>query len=67
VQSGVILGHAAMTDGIIGMVRKEVGDAPVVATGGLSGMVLPHMMVRASDERYLTLKGLNLIHGLNLT
>ncbi len=66
VQSGVILGHAAMADGIIGMVRKEVGDAPVVATGGLSGMVLPHMVVKASEEPNLTLKGLKLIHGLNL-
>lgn len=66
VQSGLILGHAAMADGIIGMIRKEVGDAHVVATGGLSGMVLPHMAVKVFDEQYMTLKGLKLIHGLNL-
>lgn len=66
VQSGIILGHAAMADGIIGMIRKEVGDAPVIATGGLSGMVLPHMETKAVDEQYLTLKGLKLIQRLNL-
>jgi hypothetical protein len=29
-------------------------------------MVLPHMGIKAVDEQYLTLKGLKLIHGLNL-
>jgi len=66
VQSGIILGHAAMVGGLIEMLRSELGSqARAVATGGLSDMVAPHVKGLNDTDPHLTLKGLAGIYRLN--
>lgn len=60
-RAGVVLGSACMTDGMIGRVLAEYGlpeDTPLVATGGLCDLVVPHLSRRAAVEPDLTLYGL---------
>ncbi len=65
-QSGVILGHAAMVDGLLDMMRAELGGpARAVATGGLAGMLVPHLKGVTDSDPHLTLKGLLSIYRLN--
>jgi len=65
-QSGIIFGHAGMVDGLVQRSREEIGaNARVVATGGLSGYVVPHMKGPVEVEPSLTLKGLAAIYALN--
>lgn len=65
--SGVVIGHAAMIDGLIARIEEEL-QTPVntVATGGFSEIVTKHMK-RPFDHLnpHLTLEGLRLIHEMN--
>lgn len=67
VQSGLMFGTAALVDGLVERVVKELGgDAAVVATGGLGPAILEHC---SSIERYepvLTLTGLRIIFERNI-
>jgi type III pantothenate kinase len=66
VQSGIIYGTAAMVDGLVGSVMKELGgDARVVATGGLAPTVIQHCHRIETFEPMLTLRGLKLIFERN--
>lgn len=66
-RSGVLYGHAAMVDGLIGGIRRDlnVDRLTVVATGGLAETVLPYCSVRAEYCPDLTLTGLYLLHRKN--
>lgn len=60
VQSGAILGTAAMVEGLIARIKREL-DAPeacVVATGGLAGMVADATDTFDAVDQQLTLKGI---------
>ena len=63
---GSILGTACMMDGMIGLFRETLGDAKVIATGGLAGTVVPHCKTKGiiHDDRLL-LDGLYDIYKLN--
>lgn len=62
IQAGVVLGEAARIDGLVGRIRKQLGsDAPVVVTGGLSGIIGPLCETQTIINPYLTLWGLKLI------
>lgn len=66
VQSGIIYGTAALVDGLVERVSKEVGgDARVVATGGLADIVVQHCHRVERVEPNLTLIGLRLIFERN--
>jgi len=65
VQSGAIYGFAAQVDGLCRRLREEVGPAPVVATGGLAGLIGPVSEAIDHHEPWLTLDGLRLIYGRN--
>ncbi len=66
VQSGVVFGTAALVDGLVERVRKELGDsAGVIATGGLAPMVIDHCRHIERIEPDLTLHGLRLIFERN--
>lgn len=68
VQSGIIFGTAALVDGLVERVSKELGgDARVVATGGLAPMVIPHCHRVEVIEPNLTLTGLRLIFERNVS
>ncbi len=68
IQSGLYHGYIALVDGLIEKIKKELGSAKVVATGGLAGLI-------AADSRHidkssilpdLTLEGICLIYEDNL-
>ncbi len=43
-RSGTVLGAAAMLDGMVERMAEELGgNVTVVATGGLAGVIVPHM------------------------
>lgn len=65
--SGIVMGHAAMIEGMIKASEKELGKkATVIATGGYSS-VLFNNMERGFDyvNPYLTLEGLRYLYKLN--
>ena len=59
-RSGVLCGHAAMTDGLIARIRSELktDELHVIATGGLAGTVLPYCAEPIEYSPDLTLTGL---------
>lgn len=66
VQSGIVFGTAALVDGLVERVIKELGgDARVVATGGIAPVVIPHCHRIERFEAMLTLNGLRLIFEQN--
>ncbi len=64
-QSGIVLGTAAMVDGLIERITDELGEARVVATGGLAPDVVPHCRLVERTEPLLTLEGLRLVFEKN--
>src|SRR4051794_1975584 len=65
IQSGAVYGFAAQVDGICACIVKEIGDASVVATGGLAGLITPFSSSIQHHEPWLTLHGLRLIFEKN--
>ncbi len=68
IRAGLIAGTAAMTDGLIDRIRRELklsedAPCPVVATGGLASLVLPECRREIFHDAELTLSGLYFIHG----
>lgn len=65
-KSGIIIGQAASMDGMIERIWEELGyQAPVVATGGLAGCIVPYCRKKVVCDNELTLKGLNVIYRKN--
>jgi type III pantothenate kinase len=65
IQSGAVYGFAAQVDGICERMRDEIGEATVVATGGLAALIAPHTKCIEHHEPWLTLHGLRLIFEKN--
>ncbi len=65
-QSGIVLGTAAMLDGLIDRIEDELGErATVVATGGLSREVISYCKNDIIYNENLLLDGLRLIYEKN--
>ena len=65
-KNGVILGTAAMLDGIVDRITEELGETPtVVATGGLSESIVPYCRKEVHLDKNLLLKGLRIIYYKN--
>ncbi len=65
-KSGILYGQAAMLDGMIDRMREELGaEASVVATGGLSGLIVPYCRHNIILERELMIQGLKIIYDRN--
>jgi type III pantothenate kinase len=64
-QAGLVTGYVCMVEGLIGRIKQEIGDAQVVATGGLSRIIAPLTDVFDRVEPWLTLDGLLLIAQRN--
>lgn len=60
-QSGLVLGHLCMIEGLINRMRKEMDSAKVIATGGLSEKVGIHTDYFDEIDPMLTLNGLRII------
>lgn len=65
-QSGLVYGFAGQVDGIVAAIRGELGvEAPVVATGGLAELIVPHARSVETIDPFLTLEGLRIVWDLN--
>ena len=65
-KSGIVMGQAAQMDGLIDRIWEEMGEEiPIVATGGLSGSIVPHCKHNIIYDNELTLKGLGEIYKKN--
>ena len=65
-RSGIMLGAAAMLDGLLDRMEDELGkDMPVVATGGLSQFVIPLCRREIVYDKNLILKGLDILFRNN--
>ncbi len=65
-QSGIVLGAAAMLDGLIDRIEEELGEtATVVATGGLSKEIITFCKNDIIYNENLLLEGLRLIYEKN--
>jgi type III pantothenate kinase len=64
-QSGLILGHLCMVEGLIDRMKAELGPAKVAATGGLVSLLAPHTEHFDYVEPMLTLDGLRIIAERN--
>ena len=66
VQAGLLLGEAAMVDGLVRRVWTELGvETKVIATGGLAERMAPLCDTIDDVDIDLTLKGLAIIYELN--
>jgi type III pantothenate kinase len=65
IQSGFVFGFAGLIDGVVGRIEEELGEARVLATGGLAQVVVPYTETIEEVDEMLTLKGLRLIHARN--
>ena len=65
-KSGAVFGTAAMIDGMIERMEAELGQpATVIATGGLSGGIIPYCKHEIKHEPDLLLKGLAILYQKN--
>ncbi len=62
IQSGIIYGYVGLVEGLVRRFRAEMGcEAPVIATGGLSGLMAQHTTLFNQVDVGLTLEGIRLI------
>ena len=65
IQSGTIYGYSSMIDGMCDRIEEVVGEATVIATGGLADLISPVTEAIEQVEPWLTLHGLRLIWEKN--
>jgi type III pantothenate kinase len=65
IQSGFVFGFAGLIDGLVRRIEDELGEAHLLATGGLASVVVPFTETIEEVDDMLTLKGLHLIHARN--
>ncbi len=67
IQSGVVLGSAAMLDGLLCNFERELGSLhSIVATGGAASLVVPYCEAEIEYCEHLLLNGLNLAYKASL-
>jgi type III pantothenate kinase len=66
IRAGVVYGYAGAIDAILRRLYDALGErADVIATGGLSGLVVPYTEEIQEVDDLLTLTGLKLLHERN--
>jgi type III pantothenate kinase len=64
IRSGIIFGYAALVDGMVNRMKREMPETTrVIATGGLAVLMSRVSETIESVEPYLTLEGLRIISG----
>ena len=66
VQSGVVFGYASMVDGMVARITEELGEATVIATGGLAAVVVEECRTVDHHDPWLTLEGLRMVFEKNV-
>jgi type III pantothenate kinase len=61
IQSGIFYGYLGLVEGITRRVLAELGDAPVIATGGFAETIARHCELIDHVEPNLTLEGLQIL------
>jgi type III pantothenate kinase len=70
-QAGIVIGYVALVEGLVGRMKAELqaggapADLPVIATGGLSGLIAHETSVITHTDPDLTLDGLRMIYEMN--
>lgn len=65
-QAGLVLGHAAMIEGLLRRIKAELQGSPrVIATGGLAERLAPEIEGIDEVRPFLTLEGLKLLYDRN--
>jgi type III pantothenate kinase len=65
-QSGHYYGYAAMVDGVVGDIRREVSfEARCIATGGLAPLIAEQSATIEETDELLTLRGLKVLFDRN--
>ncbi len=64
-QSGLLYGYAGMVDAMVERIRGELGEARVIATGGLAHRIAGESGTIERVEPFLTLEGLRLLFEKN--
>jgi type III pantothenate kinase len=65
IQIGALYGFAGQVDSLARRMVEELGEATVVATGGLASLISPYSDLITETEPWLTLHGLRLIFEKN--
>jgi type III pantothenate kinase len=65
-QSGILFGYVGLIEGIVGRMKKEIGEnAKVIGTGGYAEIIAKETDVIDVVNPDLTLQGLRLIYEMN--
>jgi type III pantothenate kinase len=60
--SGLVLGYSCLVEGMVERIRREMGPAAVVATGGLAALIAEEAKVIEAIWPDLTMEGLKIIY-----
>lgn len=66
-QSGILYGYVGQVEGIVNRMKEQsIGNAKVIATGGLATLIANESTVVDVVDPFLTLKGLKMIYTKNM-
>jgi type III pantothenate kinase len=60
--SGLVMGYAGLVEGMVNRIKKEMGPAKVVATGGLATLIADETVAIEEILPNLTMEGLKIIY-----
>lgn len=65
-RAGIVFGSAGAVDGLLDRMLEEIPPpAAIIATGGLSHMIIPHCRHQITLDEHLLLKGLDVLYHKN--